>query len=171
LKQSRFNWRKLLQRSALKLIEKVEPLHGIGEQRVLIIDDTVEPKCGKKIEGSCKSIWSNKEKRTVGGLNIVSLSYADSHSTFQLDFALRMNESRHKTLEEYAQTLHHRSNAYQRRQEGLQGKNVLALEMVERALEAGVVDYLLVDSWYPKGISSLRSGHTPNPNSFSKPRR
>jgi SRSO17 transposase len=151
LKQSRFNWRKLLQQSALKLIEKVEPLHRIDEQCVLIIDDTVEPKCGKKIEGSCKSIWSNKEKRTISGLNIVSLNYADSHSTFQLDFALRMNESRHKALEEYTQTLHHRSNAYQRRQEGLKGKNVLALEMIQRALDAGVVaDYLLVDSWYAK---------------------
>jgi len=135
----------------LKLIEKVEPLHGIGEQRVLIIDDTVKPKCGKKIEVSCKYIWSNKEKHTVGGLNIVSLSYADSHSIFQLDFALRMNESRHKALEEYSQKLHHRSNAYQRRQEELKDKNVLALEMVERAMDAGVVaDYLLVDSWYAK---------------------
>ena len=73
LKQSRFNWRTLLLRSALKLIEKIEPLHGIDERRVLIIDDTVEPKYGKKIEGSCKAIWSNKEKRTIGGLNIVSL--------------------------------------------------------------------------------------------------
>jgi len=151
LKQRRFNWRKLLQRSALRLIEKIEPLHGVNEQRVLIIDDTVEPKCGKKIEGSCKYIWSNKEKRTVGGLNIVSLSYADSHSTFQLDFALRMNKSRYKSLEEYTQTLHHRSNAYQRREEGLKGKNTLALEMVERALNTGVMaDYLLVDSWYAK---------------------
>ena len=151
LKQTRFNWRKLLQRSALKLIEKIEPLHSNKEQRLLIIDDTVEPKCGKKIEGSCKSIWSNKEKRTVGGLNIVSLNFTDSHSTFQLDFALRMNQSRHKTLDEYTQKLHHRSNAYQRREEGLKGKNTLALEMVERALNAGVVaDYLLVDSWYAK---------------------
>jgi SRSO17 transposase len=118
---------------------------------VLIIDDTVEPKYGRKIEGSCKAIWSNKEKRTVRGLNIVSLNYADSYSTLQLDFALRMNESRHKAPKEYTQRLHHRSHAYRRRQEGLQGKNVLALEMVERALEAGVVaDYLLVDSWYAK---------------------
>ena len=151
LKQSRFNWRKLLQLSALRLIEKIEALHAIDEQCVLIIDDTVEPKYGKKIEGGCKAIWSNKEKRTIGGLNIVSLNYADSYCTFQLDFALRINQSRHKAPKEYTRKLHHRSNAYRRREEGLKGKNVLALEMVKRALDAGIVaDYLLVDSWYAK---------------------
>ena len=127
LKQTRFNWRKLLQQSAQKLIEKVEPLHRYDEQRLLIIDDTVEPKRGKQIEGSCQYVWSNKEKRTINGLNIISLNYADSHSTFQLDFALRMNKSRRKELDDFSQGLHHRSNAYQRRQEGLKGKNVLAL--------------------------------------------
>ena len=151
LKQPRFNWRKLLQLSALKLIEKIEPLHRTGEQRLLIVDDTVEPKRGKQIEGSCNAVWSSKEHRTVKGLNIVSLNYSDSHSTFQLDFALRSNRSRCKEPREYTQKLHHRNNAYRRREEGLKGKNLLALEMIERALNAGVVaDYLLIDSWYAK---------------------
>lgn len=151
LKERRFNWRKLLTFSAIKLIRKVEPLHQSGEQRLLIIDDTVEPKRGKQIEGSCQYVWSNKEHRSVNGLNVVSLNYTDSHSTFQLDFALRMNESRRKELADFSQGLHHRSNAFKRREEGLRGKNVLALEMVERALNSGVAaDYLLVDSWYAK---------------------
>jgi len=62
-----------------------------------------------------------------------------------------MNASRHKELTDFSQSLHHRSNALKRRKEGLNGKNLLALEMVERALDAGIVaDYLLVDSWYAK---------------------
>lgn len=151
LKEIRFNWRKLLMLSVNKLIHKVEVLHKSDEQRLLIIDDTVEPKRGKQIEGSCRYIYSNKEHRSVNGLNIVSLNYADSHSTFQLDFALRMNESRRKEITDFSQGLHHRSNAFKRREEVLKGKNILALEMLKRALNSDITaDYLLVDSWYAK---------------------
>lgn len=151
MKDIRHDWRKLLLLSAVALITKVRSLHRYGEHRLLIIDDTVEPKRGKQIEGSCQYVWSDKEKRTIKGLNIVSLDYADSHSTFQLDFAISMNRSRRKEIEEFSSSLHHRSKAYRRRTESLKGKNVLAIEMVERALDQGIdADYLLVDSWYAK---------------------
>lgn len=40
----------------------------------------------KFIEGSCKNLWSNKEHRTVKGLNIVSLNYSDSHTGYDVGF-------------------------------------------------------------------------------------
>lgn len=151
IKESRYNWRKLLLLSATALLQKIKPLHKTGEHRLLIIDDTVEPKRGKLIEGSCKYIWSNKEHRTINALNIVSLNYADSHSTFQLDFSIKMNDSRRKDISNFTTALHHRSNAYQRKSETIKGKNTLAIEMLERALNSGIeADYLLVDSWYAK---------------------
>ena len=151
IKESRYNWRKLLLLSSTVLLQKIKPLHKTGEHRLLIIDDTIEPKRGKLIEGSCKYIWSNKEHRTINALNIVSLNYADSHSTFQLDFSIKMNESRRKDVSEFTTPLHHCSNAYQRKSETIKGKNILAIEMLERALNSGIeADYLLVDSWYAK---------------------
>ena len=151
IKESRYNWRKLLLLSSATLLQKIRPLHKQGEHRLLIIDDTVEPKRGKFIEGSCKYVWSNKEHRTINALNIVSLNYADSHSTFQLDFSIKMNNSRRKDVSEFVTKLHHRSNAYQRKSETIKGKNVLAIEMLERAPDNGIeADYLLVDSWYAK---------------------
>jgi hypothetical protein len=152
IKENRYNWRKLLLLSSTALLQKIKQLHKQGEHRLLIIDDTVEPKRGKLIEGSCKYVWSNKEHRTINALNIVSLNYADSHSTFQLDFSIKMNDSKRKSTSEFTATLHHRSNAYQRKSETIKGKNVLAIEMLERALDSGVdADYLLVDSWYTNG--------------------
>lgn len=151
IKDKRYNWRKLLLLSASSLITKVGLLHKKGEHRLLIIDDTVEPKRGKQIEGSCRYLWSNKEKRTINGINIVSLNFADSHSTFQVDFAVQMNKSRRKEVNEFSSLLHHKSNAYKRRAETDKGKNTLALKMLERALDSGIyADYLLVDSWYAK---------------------
>jgi SRSO17 transposase len=151
IKESRYNWRKLLLLSTTALLQKIKPLHRASEHRLLIIDDTVEPKRGKLIEGSCKYIWSNKEHRTINALNIVSLNYADSHSTFQLDFSIKMNESRRKDISDFTTSLHYRSNSYQRKSETIKSKNSLAIEMLERALNSGVeADYLLVDSWYAK---------------------
>ena len=151
IKESRYNWRKFLLLSSTALLQKIKPLHKCGEHRLLIIDDTVEAKRGKFIEGSCKYIWSNKEHRSINALNIVSLNYADSHSTFQLDFSIKMNDSKRKETSEFTTKLHHRSNAYQRKNEITRGKNTLAIEMLERALDSGVkADYLLVDSWYAK---------------------
>ncbi len=149
IKDSRYNWRKFLMLSATALLHKIKPLHKNGEHRLLIIDDTVEAKRGKCIEGSCKYVWSNKEHRTINALNIVSLNYADSHSTFQLDFCIKTNNSSRKDISEFTTKLHHRSNAYRRKSEITKGKNTLAIEMLERALDSGVdADYLLVDSWY-----------------------
>jgi hypothetical protein len=147
----RYNWRKLLVISAAALIAKVRSLQKSTDYRVLIVDDTVEPKRGKQIEGSCKSIYSNKEHRCVNGINLVSLAYSDEHSTFQLDFSLRLNESRRHNVTDFTKVLHHRSNGHKRRIEGLDGKNTIAIDMVKRSLFIGIdADYLLVDSWYAK---------------------
>ncbi len=79
------------------------------------------------------------------------LNYADSHSTFQLDFAIKMNDSRRRDLSEFTTKLHHRSNAYKRKNEITKGKNIPAIDMLEQALDNGVeADYLLIDSWYAK---------------------
>jgi len=151
IQSKRYNWRKLLLLSSQSLIAKVTPLQKNTEAKLLIIDDTVEIKRGKQIEGSCKSLWSNKEHRCINGINIISLNFTDTHSTFQLDFAISMNKSRRKEVDSFAQTLHHRSNAHARRVEIQKGKNTLAMEMLKRALEQGITaDYLLVDSWYAK---------------------
>jgi len=151
LKQRRFNWRKLLLLSSSALIARIEKLHKTNELKLLIIDDTVEVKRGKHIEGSCKSLWSNKAGGCVNGINIVSLNYSDTHSTFQLDFAVAMNQSRRKSTEAFKHKPHHRSNAYARREETNKAKNTLAIEMLRRALDTGIcADYLLVDSWYAK---------------------
>jgi len=151
IKERRYNWRKFLILSATALLQRIKPLHKLGEHRLLIIDDTVEAKRGKHIEGCCKYIYSNKEHRSINALNIVSLNYADSHSTFQLDFSIKMNDSHRKDISEFTTKLHHKSNAYQRKSEITKGKNILAIEMLQRALNSGVeADYLLVDSWYAK---------------------
>ncbi|MCT7612424.1 transposase [Aliarcobacter butzleri] len=149
LKDNRYNWRKLLLLTSVKLICKLHKLQKTTDTKVLIIDDTVEIKRGKFIEGSCKNLWSNKEHRTVKGLNIVSLNYSDCYTDMMLDFSINYNKNQIINVNE--NYFHHKSNAYKRRVEGNDGKNILALHMIQRVLKSGIyVDYLLVDSWYAK---------------------
>ena len=47
--------------------------------------------------------------------------------------------------------LHRTKERTRRRFEGNDGKNILALHMIQRVLKSGIyADYLLVDSWYAK---------------------
>jgi len=153
LKNESYNWRKLLSLSSLKLISLLHKIQEPNKIKVLILDDTVEGKTGKQIEGSRDKLWSNKEKRLIRGINVVSLNYSDGFSNFMLDFAISMGKYAKVEIAEFTQALDHRSNAYKRRTEIMKGKSRIALDMVKRAVESGLyADYLLVDSWYSKPV-------------------
>jgi len=151
LSNSSYNWRKLLSLSTLKILKLLHKVQDKKSVKVLIIDDTVEGKVGKDIEGSSDYLWSNKEKRTIRGINVVSLNYSDGFSNFMLDFAIATNKHARVALESFTNIIDHRSNAHKRRLETQKGKSQIAIDMVKRAVNSGIyADYLLVDSWYSK---------------------
>ena len=151
LQNSSYNWRKLLSLSTLKIIKLLHKVQDARSVKVFIVDDTVEGKTGKYIEGSRDGLWSNKEKRTIRGINVVSLNYSDGYSNFMIDFAMSMGNYARVKVEEFSAELDIRCNAYKRRMEIMEGKSKIALAMVKRAVYSGIyADYLLVDSWYSK---------------------
>jgi len=153
LKNSSYNWRKLLSLTSLKIIKLLHKVQKGSSVKVLILDDTVEGKTGKQIEGSCASLWSNKEKRTIKGINVVSLNYSDGLSNIMLDFAISMGKFAKVEIAEFTQKIDTRTTAYKRRAEIMIGKSQIAIDMVNRAITSGIqADYLLVDSWYSKPI-------------------
>ncbi len=153
LANSSYNWRSLLSLSSLKILSLLHKVQDPKAIKVFIIDDTVEDKVGKNIEGSCDSIYSNKEKRKIRGLNIVSLNYSDGFSNFMLDFAIAMNKYARVAVEDFTNKIDHRTNAHKRRLETMKGKLQIAIDMVKRAVNSGIyADYLLVDSWYSKPV-------------------
>ena len=153
LQNSSYNWRKLLSLTNLKILKKLHKVQDSSSVKVFIIDDTVEGKTGKYVEGSRDALWSNKEKRNIRGINVVSLNYSDGYSNFMLDFAISMGNFAKVKFEEFTQEVDTRSIAYKRRLEIMSGKSQIAIDMVTRALKSGMyADYLLVDSWYSKPI-------------------
>jgi hypothetical protein len=153
LSNSSYNWRSLLTLSSAKILSKLHKVQDAKAIKVLILDDTIEGKVGKNVEGSCDKLWSNKEKRTVRGINVVSLNYSDGFSNFMLDFTIAMNKYARVAIEDFSNKIDHRTNAYKRRLETMKGKSQIAIDMVKRAVNNGIyADYLLVDSWYSKPI-------------------
>ena len=151
LQNSSYNWRKLLSLTNLKILKQLHKVQDSSSVKVLIIDDTVEGKTGKYVEGSRDALWSNKEKRNIRGINVVSLNYSDGYSNFMLDFAIAMGNYAQVKFEEFTQEVDVRTIAYKRRLEIMDGKSQIAIDMVTRALKSGIyADYLLVDSWYSK---------------------
>ena len=153
LKNSSYNWRKLLWLTTLKILNLIHKLQNPSCIKVLIADDTTEGKTGKRVEGSRDKLWSNKEKRKISGLNVVSLNYSDGYSNFMLDFAIAMGNYAKVKIEEFTQKVNYRTTAYKRRLELNKTKLQLVIDMVKRVINTGIyVDYLLVDSWYSKPI-------------------
>ena len=153
LANSSYNWRKLLSLSSLKILSLLHKVQDAKAIRVFIIDDTVEDKVGKNIEGSSDYIYSNKEKRKIRGINVVSLNYSDGFSNFMLDFAIAVNKHARVKIEDFTNKVDHRTNAHKRRLETMKGKSQIAIDMVKRAVNSGIyADYLLVDSWYSKPV-------------------
>lgn len=151
LKNEKYNWQKLLLLSSAKLIKLVAPLQKSTEEKLFIVDDTNEDKKGKLIEGVCDRLWSNKDKKTIRGINLVSLNYSDGYSNFMLDFALKFNKNLRVKVEDFKNQSYHTSASQKRKEEGHESKLVIAINMLKRALKAGIkADYLLVDSWYSK---------------------
>lgn len=151
LLNSSYNWRKLLSLSMIKILKLLHKVQSASSIKVFILDDTVEGKTGKYVEGSRDGLWSNKEKRTIRGINVVSLNYSDGYSNFMVDFAIAMGNYARVKFEEFTQELDTRSTAYKRRLEIMDGKSKIALDMVARAIKSGIyADYLLIDSWYSK---------------------
>ena len=153
LANSSYNWRSMLSLSSLKILSLLHKIQDSKAIKVFIIDDTVEDKVGKNVEGSCDSLWSNKEKRKIRGLNIVSLNYSDGFSNFMLDFSIAMNKYARVVIEDFTNKVDHRTNVHKRRLETMKGKSQIAIDMVKRAVNSGIyADYLLVDSWYSKPV-------------------
>ena len=153
LANAHYNWRKLLSLSSLKILSLLHKIQDSAAIKVFILDDTVEGKVGKNIEGSCDNHWSNKAKRKVRGINIVSLNYSDGFSNLMLDFAIAMNNYARVKIEDFTNKIDHRTNAHKRRLEASKGKLQIAIDMIKRVVKSGIyADYLLVDSWYSKPI-------------------
>jgi len=64
-----------------------------------------------------------------------------------------MNKHARVKIDDFTNSIDHRTNAHRRRLETMKGKSQIAIDMITRAVKSGIyADYLLVDSWYSKPV-------------------
>ena len=149
------NWRRFLFELSLKVINWFK-IFKRWEEHVLIIDDSVISKRGKKIEG-LTWIFDYVSKKYVKGFSAVVLGWSDSSSFIPIDISLKGSKKK-VNKEEFFPEMDKRTIAWHRRDEIYKDKMTLAKEMLIRAknkmIEAGAV---LFDSWYcyPKFVSEV----------------
>lgn len=143
LNNERFNWRKLVNSFALKVISFSDdvPL----KDKVLIADDSVAPKTGKKME-LVSYHFDHKSGKTILGNQYLQLGFHNGVNFFPLDMAMITSTKRPNAS---MKAMDKRTNGWKRRKEALSKKTDVLIEMVQRAWNAGVdASFLLFDSWF-----------------------
>ena len=152
-------WRKLLYAMNLQLMRKISRSTDVPHDSpvCLIIDDTDDPKSGRKSELIGK-VFSHILHKTILGYKCMTLLYTDGLSQLFLDFSLHGEEGR-KPEKKQGLTDKQRSERFsadytgqcveERIKEYTMKKTDKAIEMVKYAIKRGIrFDYLLVDSWF-----------------------
>ena len=140
----RYNWRRFINLLSLQVIFRLEKL-SLWQDRVLILDDTTQPKRGKQIELVSWVFDSVAKKSTLGFKNLV-LGWSDGFSFIPFDFTLVASSNRPNNHEK---PLDKRTIGARRRKDASRSKTDLAIEMVQKAYNSGLdASFVLFDSWF-----------------------
>jgi hypothetical protein len=94
-------------------------------------------------------VYDYVSDKYVRGFTLLTLGWSDGFSFAPLDFTLMSSSKKENRYNEMNEGLDKRLNGYKRRQEALVPKPEAAIQMINRALQAGfTADYLLMDSWF-----------------------
>lgn len=153
------DWRKILWLFALRFVKIMDTSScNNNGQRCLIIDDTLLPKTGKRIEKIGK-VWDHVLQRSVLGFKLLVMGYWDGVSMIPIDFSLHREKGKNKE-KLYGMTKSERRRQFQKSREinspGRERELELemnkvnsALCMFKRAMARKLkVDYVLMDSWF-----------------------
>jgi hypothetical protein len=139
----RFNWRRLVNCFALKIINFTDdvPL----KDKVLIADDSIAPKTGKEME-LVSYHFDHKSRKSILGNQYLQLGFHNGINFYPLDMAMVTSKKRPNTN---MKSMDKRTNGWKRREEALSKKTDTLIAMVQRAWNTGIdASFVLFDSWF-----------------------
>ncbi len=137
-----FHWRRFIYRLFLRISSTSK---ASLQDKVLIVDDTVIPKTGKKMEMVGYHYDSGK-KRTRLGYKLLQLGYHDGVNFYPVDMTVHTSNNRPN---EKSRTIDKRTIGWRRRQEAGEKRTDALLKMLDRAWKSGIdASFVLFDSWF-----------------------
>jgi hypothetical protein len=152
-------WRVLLYRFVTDFARIIENASQHNQEaNCLILDDSLLPKTGKKIEFMGR-VWDHVRQTSVLGFKLLVLGYFDGASFIPVDFSFHREKGRNKQKpygmakkllkKQYKKQRDKKSAAAQRVTELASSKLKCGIKMIKRAISKGLkVDYVLCDSWF-----------------------
>lgn len=158
LKGSTYNWRKVLLILAVRLFTIFDRLTDENRETVLIIDDSPYDRSRSKAVELLSRVWDHSTGRFIRGFRMLTLCWSDGTSCLPVDFALLASQDADKRFCSTFKKVDKRCCAYHRRKEATEKATAHLMQMVKRALSAGIrAKYILMDSWFtmPATVVSL----------------
>ena len=153
------NWRRfLLLLSSRVISQKLEPLTGATNMKVLIADDTLYRRNRSKYVELLSRVFDHIDKRYYRGFRMLVLGWSDGISFVPASCALLASSKEKNRLVPLRTDLDRRTNGARRRREGIRKATDVLVEMVAEAMASGIqASHLLFDSWfaYPATIRKL----------------
>ena len=157
LNDARINWQRLVLLVAVHLIQYLHQFAATGRDQAFVIDDSLFTREFSKKTELLSKVFDHDHERYYTGFRALTLGWSDGNTFLPLNFAL-MASSKTKNQVGPQKPCDGRSLAAKRRQQAHRKMNLVALELVDQAIIAGVkVHYALFDSWfaYPKMFHEL----------------
>lgn len=142
-----FDWAALCVKVALCFTKNLN--RNPSHRSCLIVDDTMLHRPRAKNVELCSRLFDHVIQKTVKGFNLLTVSWNDGLSTIPVAFALMASSKKENRIKEANSKIDKRTHGAKRRKEAVSDKNSMVVELVKRALKAGIpADYILMDSWF-----------------------
>lgn len=152
------NWRAFIHNLTYKLTTDFNKTTSQKRVKVFILDDTTLNKNSSKKAELLAKVYDHVKQKYIKGYKLLTLGWSDGYSTLVTDFALMSSPNKKNRYNEIKQNINKNSLSYKRREEAKKSKPQVAVEMIKRAMQKGIVaEYTLMDSWFtsPKLIKQL----------------
>jgi len=144
------NWRRFLLLLTSRVIrEKLLPLTGAANMKVLIADDTLCRRNRSKHVELLSRVFDHTDRQYYRGFRMLTLGWSDGISFLPVSCALLASSKEKNRLVPLRADLDRRTNGVKRRREGIRKATDVLVDMVEEATASGIqASHLLFDSWF-----------------------
>ena len=143
-----YRWRSFLNYVNQEIFKNIKLSQIPQEELAFVIDDTILEKVGKKLE-NLSYIYDHNVGHSVLGYCIVTLGLFTGNAFYPIDFSYYFTQKRDKQKSPERIGDPRSSSGLRSYEAKHYTKLELALHMIERALNTGIIPgYVLFDSWY-----------------------
>ncbi|WP_308017416.1 transposase [Alkalihalobacillus deserti] len=115
---------------------------------VFLLDDSVYSRNRSKKVELLARIHDHVSHNFVKGFSMLTLGWSDGFSFVPVDFALLSSAKKENRYCEMDSSIDKRTSGFKRRMEAIQSKPDVAANLIQNALDKGIVaDYVLMDTW------------------------